>query len=526
MKTLLAKADNSTRVWLSQILRDAGRHVIECDNGTNEPNFAIAMVKNIKEPKKAKMVLNWYKLFFEHARDIILFIRREDGGIVEANNSAVNAYGYSRDELLAMSIYDLRAKETLPLVKAQMEQANHQGILFETIHQRKDGGTLHVEVGSQGVTIGNERILLSVIRDITARKKTVDNLRAANKEPADSRGAPKKVLPQGKGPGGIVIFSKKMESLFQQAKKYHTDRSIPVLIQGETGTGKEVIAKYIHYGGLSVVEPFIDVNCAALTSSLFESELFGYESGAFTGGLPRGQKGKLDLASGGTIFFDEITELPIALQAKLLRVIQEKEFYRVGGLRKIRIDIRIICATNGNIEKKVKEGLFRQDLYYRLNVGRLLLLPLRERKEEILPLATKFLEDFSHQRGKRFSKISDSAAKLLLFYSWPGNVRELRNTIEWVTFMYDDSVLKPAHLEILRQNENVRVAEDCAPVMDPDNFTLPAEGLYLEKFLNNIVGQALAMHNGNKTKAARYLGISRRSLQCRVDRMRRQLSGD
>ncbi|GBF33597.1 formate hydrogenlyase transcriptional activator [Desulfocucumis palustris] len=533
MNIFQVKNNDST----SAFLIGAGERGLEYGNGANL--------------LETEMVTSWFKLFFGNARDIILLIRR-DGRIVEANDSAVKAYGYGRDKLLLMSIYDLRARETLPLVESQMEQAGRNGILFETIHQRVDGCTFHVEVSSQGIMIGEEYALLSIIRDITARKRIRDNPPGTNAQLEASYGKKtakegrkekikdeaaatakitkresglnKKAVAQGKGLLEIVIASEEMKALFKQAKKYHQDRSIPVLIQGETGTGKEVIAQYIHYGDFNVAEPFIDVNCAALTASLFESELFGYESGSFTGGLPMGQKGKLDLASGGTIFFDEITELPIELQAKLLRVIQEKEFYRVGGLRKIRTNIRIICATNENINKKASEGLFRKDLYYRLNVGHLSLPPLRERKEEILPLVTKFLIDFSKKREKKFVKISDSAARLLLSYNWPGNIRELRNVMEWVTLMYDESVLEPAHLGILQQKDNVSQGVDgYIPAVNPDNFTLPAEGLDLERFINNIVSQALEIHKGNKTKAARYLGISRRSLQCRVERINKVL---
>ncbi|MCL6478779.1 MAG: sigma-54 dependent transcriptional regulator [Peptococcaceae bacterium] len=212
-------------------------------------------------------------------------------------------------------------------------------------------------------------------------KKFKDAVEAATEETRQELSRFKKAYYESIGLGNIGVFSQAMKKIFQQARKLHTDRSIPVLIEGETGTGKEVIARYIHYGDGNVTAPFVDLNCAAIAPNLFESELFGYEAGAFTGGTPRGQKGKLDLAQGGTLFLDEITEIPTDLQAKLLRVIQEKEFYRVGGLKKIKTDVRIVCATNVDIEKKVEEGAFRRDLYYRLNVGRISLPPLRERTE-------------------------------------------------------------------------------------------------------------------------------------------------
>ena len=222
--------------------------------------------------------------------------------------------------------------------------------------------------------------------------------------------------------GQVGAFSRKMRGILEVARKYHTERSIPVLIEGETGTGKEIIARVIHYrdDGHGTATPFIDVNCAALAPSLIESELFGYEPGAFTGSLAKGQWGKIDAAAGGTLFLDEIGELLPELQAKLLRVIQEKEYYRVGGIKKIKTDVRIICATNIDLETKVKEGAFRRDLYYRLKVGHIILPPIRERSEEIVPLAKMFLRDFARRRGKKFKDITPAACSALAKYLWPG----------------------------------------------------------------------------------------------------------
>ena len=489
MNILLVEDDNSTRTFLGQFLRDIGHHIIECDNGKD--------ALQLFQCGEFHLVLSDIKMPGMSGIELLQSLGPQPS---MRNADVILFTGYGNMET---AIEALRAGALDYILKP-----------------------INVKELAQAIDRVTERRALSK-ENATPTGKFEDENAAATKEIKGEIDALKIAFNQRKRYGEIVIYSKKTKSIFKQAKKYHGDRSIPVLIQGETGTGKEVVAKYIHYGGLNIEKPFIDVNCAALTTNLFESELFGYESGAFTGGLPRGQKGKLDLASGGTIFFDEITEIPIELQAKLLRVIQEKEFYRVGGLRKIRIDIRIICATNENIEKKLKEGLFRKDLYYRLNVGRLVIPPLRERKEEILPLATDFLRYYSYKKEKSFSNISDLAAKLLLSYSWPGNVRELKNAMEWVTVMHDDSMLKPSHLEILKQNENACLsAKDSTPAMGPDNFVLPPEGLDLEKFFNKIIIQALDTHKGNKTKAARYLGISRRSLQCRVDRIDKQLPGN
>ncbi|MGI6685241.1 MAG: sigma 54-interacting transcriptional regulator [Bacillota bacterium] len=250
---------------------------------------------------------------------------------------------------------------------------------------------------------------------------------------------------QGKnvyGTDEIKIFSSPMQKVIEQAKILHKDRSVPVLIEGETGTGKELIARFIHFGPRGTERPFVDINCAAITPTIFESELFGYEGGAFTGGRSGGQKGKLDLAQGGSLFLDELGEIPVSMQAKLLRVIQEKEYYRVGGLKKQEADVRLICATNVNLEKNIKEGSFRKDLFYRLEAVRIHIPPLRLRKDDILPLAQWFLKTAALKKGKYFKSISEEAASFLTTYPWPGNVRQLKNTIEYIVIMFDDNEVK------------------------------------------------------------------------------------
>jgi len=332
----------------------------------------------------------------------------------------------------------------------------------------------------------------------------------------------KQRLRQTNGLDNIGIFSAEMRSIVAQAHKYHENRLIPVLIEGETGTGKEIISRILHYGDMSdeliSQAPFIDVNCAAITASLFESELFGYDPGAFTGSLTKGQKGKLDIAQGGTLFLDEVGEIPLELQGKLLRVIQEKEFYRVGGLKKVKTDVRIICATNANLEQMVEQGTFRKDLYFRLKVGHFVIPPLRLRRDDIIPMAEMFLRQFAGNKLNNFQRISESAANMLRSYDWPGNVRELRNTLEWVAFMHDDVELKPEHLVNLRQTSESSSIQVSSEQVSPGPFVLPESGFNLEEHFDEIVQQALQACHGNKTAAALRLGISRRSLYCRLDR--------
>jgi len=322
--------------------------------------------------------------------------------------------------------------------------------------------------------------------------------------------------------GSVGIFSECMKTIVQKAEQLHTDRSIPVLIEGETGTGKEVIAKMIHYGSnfhsLSATS-FVDINCAALAPNLFESELFGYEAGAFTGSMTKGAKGKFDLAHGGTLFLDEISEIPLDLQGKLLRVLQEKEFYRVGGLKKIKTNIRVICATNVPLEQSVAQGTFRKDLYFRLKVAHIVLPPLRKRKEEILPIAAMFLQDFSQRKKKNFTTISPQTARILEQYDWPGNIRELKNVIEYVTFAYNDIELKPGHIMGLLEQWREQ-PPSLTPSNDIIELPFPLQGYPLKQFTEDIILKVLAAHHNNQSDTAKYLGISRRALSYRLEEMR------
>jgi len=330
------------------------------------------------------------------------------------------------------------------------------------------------------------------------------------------------MLAQAMGIARIGIFSDAMRQINTLAQKYYENRDLPVLIEGETGTGKELVAKTIHFGDRRQdSRPFVDLNCAAIPANLFESELFGYEAGAFTGALQKGQKGKFDLAKGGTLFLDEITELPLELQSKLLRVIQEKEYFRVGGLKKIKTDVRIVCATNVDLIQRVEAGTFRKDLYYRLKVGHVFVPPLRARQEEIVPLARLFLQEFASVKGKKFCEINEKAQDMLIQYDWPGNIRELRNVIEWIVALHDERELTTKHLSLIGPfRDRVLIANlHESTTLKLDNFVLPPDKFPLENFVDHIIQAAVQMHNGNKTLAADYLGISRRTVYYRLEKL-------
>ena len=271
-----------------------------------------------------------------------------------------------------------------------------------------------------------------------------------------------------------------------------------ILLRGESGTGKEILARAIHRWSPRRDRPLVTVNCVALSEELLESELFGHEKGAFTGAHQRKQ-GKVELANGGTLFLDEIGDIRPALQAKLLRLIQEQEFERVGGTRPIRVDVRFVAATNTDLERAMKEGRFRPDLYYRLNVVPLVLPPLRERKEDVEFLARHFIEKYSAELKRPTKTISPAALAMLTRYEWPGNVRELENAIERAVVLSVDAEIGPKDLPILRGEPSDEAPEG-------------ASGTYHEAVLQckrELLRSALAQANGNQTRAAEALGLQR-----------------
>ncbi len=318
------------------------------------------------------------------------------------------------------------------------------------------------------------------------------------------------------GVGKLGVFSEKMQAVVEMAERLHADPSVPVLIEGETGTGKELVARLVHYGRKGATTPFIPLNCSAISANLFESELFGYEGGAFTGARKEGSPGKLELARGGTLFLDEIGDLPLDLQPKLLRVLQEHEFYRVGGLKKIEFQARVVCATNANLKQQVERGTFRRDLFYRLNLGRIYIPALRERPEEIGALARMFLAHYAEQKKRGFRLFQKAALDLLERHPWPGNIRELENTIERVVLLYDDVEVRPEHLRFLGGDDDELPIARQGQLLKPGMLLLPPGGFEMESLEAEIVRKTMTMFGGNKTQTAEYLGLTRSALRSRL----------
>ncbi len=312
--------------------------------------------------------------------------------------------------------------------------------------------------------------------------------------------------------GGIIGVSPKMKQVLQLAEKLAQSSDTTVLIQGETGTGKELLAEYIHSLSPRASFPFIPINCGAFPQDLLESELFGYEKGAFTGASEKGKMGKIEAAEGGTLFLDEVGELPPPAQVKVLRVLEEKEYFKLGSVEKKKADVRFIAATNKDLAGEVKKGNFREDLYFRLNVVLLLVPPLRERKEDILALFRFFMGRFNEQFRKGFLKIAKEAEDRIQTYPWPGNVRELRNAVERIVLLERGDVILEKHLSFLGGKETDRPErESLKPVISP-------QGIVLDKVMKEYIVEALRMKKGNKIQAAKILGISRSALLYRMQK--------
>jgi Nif-specific regulatory protein len=301
----------------------------------------------------------------------------------------------------------------------------------------------------------------------------------------------------------IIGNSGPMRQVYEQIAQV-AGTNTTVLIRGESGTGKELIAHAIHYNSARARKPFVKVSCAALPDTLIEAELFGYERGAFTGAQSR-KKGRFEMAEGGTLFLDEIGDLNLQTQVKLLRVLQEREFERLGGIETVKMNVRLIVATNKDLEKSIAEGAFREDLYYRLDVFAIFIPPLRERKPDVLQLADHFLEQYSHEHGKNIKRISTPAIDMLTSYHWPGNVRELENCIERAAVVCDGNVIHGHHLP-----PSLQTAAASGTIT---RLSLSAA---VEAYEKDLIKDALKTTRGNRARAAKLLDTTERILSYKV----------
>ncbi len=378
----------------------------------------------------------------ERTNDSVFWLDPE-GAIEFANRAAAYRLGYAREALLSLSIFDINPQ----LTRAQLRDVwarlrNDKQITLESVHRTRDGQEIEVEINTNYLVFEGREFACSIARDISERKAQERALTTALeeisslKEKLEAENAyMRKDLEEQAGPGEIITDSPKMRQVLRQMRRVAATEST-VIILGESGTGKELVARALHRHSPRAEAPMIIVNCATLPENLIESELFGHHRGAFTG-AERRKIGKFELADGGTLFLDEIGELPLTLQPKLLRALQEGEFEPLGGQGTRQADVRLLAATNRDLEKMVAEGTFREDLYFRLFVFPLPLPPLRERLEDLPRLVRHFCRKHARRTGTRIEQIDDDVLARLATYPFPGNVRELENIVERGIIMTD-----------------------------------------------------------------------------------------
>jgi two-component system, NtrC family, response regulator AtoC len=361
-----------------------------------------------------------------------------------------------------------------------------------------------VETAVEAMKLGafhfaNKPFNLDEVSAIVARALETTQLRREVKELRENEARPYSLR-------AIVGESAVMETLRQLVAKVAASPSSTVLLTGESGTGKDLVAKTIHYSSARASRPFMNITCSALPEQLLESELFGHERGAFTDARMQ-KRGLLESADGGTVFLDEIGEMVPALQAKLLRVLEEKSFKRVGGASDIHVDVRVVAATNRNLEEQVAKGGFRSDLYYRLNVLPVRLPPLREHPEDVPGLLRFFVDGFNSEFKKKIKGVSPAAETLLKNYGWPGNVREMRNVVERAMLLAEGPRLEAQDFSVVNAAAGTR-----------DSFDLPPAGVDLESLERSLVAQALRRAGGNQTRAAALLGLNRDQIRYRIEK--------
>jgi len=325
-------------------------------------------------------------------------------------------------------------------------------------------------------------------------------------------------LEEERSRSGIIGGSMVLRRIMDTAEKLAMGESTTVLLEGDSGTGKELIARFIHKRSSRANRQFVTVNCGAIPKDLAESEFFGYEKGAFTGATEKMKQGKFELSDGGTILLDEIGELSPDMQVKLLRVLEEKRFYRLGGTREIEIDVRVIAATNRDLRKEVEAGRFREDLYYRLNVASVKIPPLRQRREDIPALTFAFLQEFGKKFSKNAPKISPDALQFLEQLSWKGNIRELRNAIERVVLLNNTPTLTTEHFSFLDSKADIGIG-DSSLIGRQFVLQISPRGIELKEVLKDLILQTLNITGGNQVQAAKILGVTRSKLRYRMEQL-------
>ena len=419
-----------------------------------------------------------------------------DFRITNANRAALEMLGYSAEEILGRYCRDVfRCDSCDPgcgfavTLSAQTPRSN------STVK-------IHTAGGQELLAVINTSVL-------TSPEGRMEGVVVTFKDVSEVLGIQKEIQ--------VVAESEKMRDLMEFVRKVAASEATTLLVEGESGTGKDLIAKTLHYHSSRQARPFVTINCSAIPETLLEAEMFGYEKGSFTDAKAQ-KKGLLELAHGGTLFLDEIGELPLVLQAKLLRVLEDQTFRRIGGLKDITVDVRLIAATNRSLANAVRDGLFRQDLYYRLNIIPITMLPLREHREDILPMAEFFIQVYGRKFRRPIKGLTPEAARLLEQYHWPGNVRELRNAIERAMILEDSAYIRAEYLPLSITAGGGRLPPDGEAGAHPSMLhqSIPDQGISLQETEKMLIEQALKKTHGNQTHAARLLSITRDTLRYKI----------
>jgi DNA-binding NtrC family response regulator len=428
-------------------------------------------------------------------------LTREGYGIVEAEDGR-SALAAADAEMPELALLDMRLPDMdgLAILKGLQERNPQLPVIMITAYSSVESAVEAMRLGAYDYIakpFNMDELTITVKRALETSKLR----READERARDERAR--------HGIHNLVGKAKSMQEIASLVRKVSQSQASTVLVRGESGTGKDVIAKAIHYESHRADKPFMNITCTALQDTLLESELFGHEKGSFTDAKAQ-KKGLFELAHGGTVFLDEIGDMSPSLQSKLLRVLEEKAFRRIGGVQDLKVDVRVIAATNRHLEKAIEEKKFREDLYYRLNIITIDVPPLRDRREDIPLLVEHFLRHFSREFRKAVVDVAGDALAKLQSYDWPGNVRELRNTVERAVLLGSGPVIGADDVILGRAG--------APPERDRRLLSLPARGLRFDDLEKDLVVQALERTGGNQTKAGELLGMTRDQIHYRMEK--------